>query len=248
MLDRTSEIFRPDSYGHLKTVAANVDQMLITIAPQPEPHENLIDRYLVAAHCHEISPVIILNKSDLLEPFNRESLLKLSNLYRNLGYQILHVSTKTEEGVDQLESILADKTSIFVGQSGVGKSSIVKKLLPQEAIKIGELSDAVIKGKHTTTYSRLFHFKNGGSCIDSPGIREFGLWHIDKDDLIKGFTELHHHAQHCQFRNCSHNQEPGCAIKKALKTGEISDTRFTSYQRILHSLDDVTIKNNTRYS
>ena len=243
VLDRNSEIYRPDSYGHLRVVAANVNQMLITVAPKPEPHENLIDRYLVSAHSHNIDPVIILNKSDLLEPFNRDALLKISNSYRKLGYQVIHISTKSREGVDELEAILRDKTSIFVGQSGVGKSSLVKMLLPEQDVKIGELSDAAIKGKHTTTHSRLFHFNNGGTCIDSPGIREFGLWHIDKHDLIRGFIEINEHAALCKFRNCSHNQEPGCAVKKAVKNGQISPRRFASYQQILRSLDDVTIKN-----
>ena len=131
--------------------------------------------------------------------------------------------------------------TIFVGQSGVGKSSLIQALLPKEDIKIGELSEAVKKGRHTTTHASLYHFEFGGHCIDSPGIREFGLWHLTAEEVLNGFKELQSLAEHCKFRDCSHSHEPGCALLKALDEQVISEQRFKSYQQIIHSLDDVDI-------
>jgi len=238
-LERNSQIQRPDSYGDLKTVAANVSQLLITIAPEPEPFAALIDRYLVAAHFHHIEPVILVNKCELIKG---ETIPEMMRRYENLGYLVQYVSAKKQTGFDNLQSLLKQNTSIFVGQSGVGKSSLVKSLLPNMDIRIGELSDAQIKGRHTTTHSQLFHFPGGGCCIDSPGIREFGLWHVEASDVLAGFKEIQEQAALCKFRDCSHNSEPGCAVRAALDSGAISIERFESYQLILNQLDDVDIK------
>ena len=242
---RTTALHRPDSYGNLKAVAANVDQMIITIAPKPEPFTNLIDRYLVAAEVHGITPIIIINKSDLLVEFKRDAILRMSALYEKLGYRVIQVSAHQADTLAELEQTLIDKNSIFVGQSGVGKSSLVKALIPEKDIKVGDLSHSEAKGRHTTTHSQLFHFPKGGAFIDSPGIREFGLWHIEKEDVIEGFPELKEAASECKFRNCSHNKEPGCAIKAALKNALISEERFKNYQQIINTLSEVEIKKNT---
>ena len=242
-LPRNTLLSRPDAYGNLKPVASNVDQILITIAVKPEPFSNLIDRYLVAAETHQITPILVINKTDLLEEFKRDKILKLSALYERLGYRVLHVSANSNKGVDELQETLKDKISIFVGQSGVGKSSLVKALIPDLDIKIGSLSHTIDKGKHTTTHSQLFEFPLGGAFIDSPGVREFGLWHVEKDKVIDGFPELKEAASQCKFRNCSHNKEPHCGIKQALKANTISAERFHNYQHILASLDEVEIKN-----
>ncbi len=239
---RSSLLSRPDTYGKLKPVAANVDQIIVTIAPQPEFFTNLIDRYLVVAELNHIKPLILINKADLIDDENAEKFEDLKESYSGIGYQVLLFSAKTEIGVNALISQLRDKTSILVGQSGVGKSSILKLLMPEEEIQVGQLSDAKNKGRHTTTHSQLFHFSGGGECIDSPGIREFGLWNLEAPDVIKGFVELNALTDQCKFRDCSHNHEPGCAIQNARKEKAISETRFISYQRIVASLDDVQIK------
>lgn len=239
---RTSELTRPDSYGNLRIVAANVDQLLITIAPQPLPHANLIDRYITAAEISGIKPIILLNKSDLLDGEEREDLEQIRQLYSQLGYPLIETSAKQERGLDQLIEILQHKTSIFVGQSGVGKSSIIKALLPEEEIRVGALSEAMAKGKHTTTHSQLFHFIHGGECIDSPGIREFGLWHFNAEEIMQGFIELRDLAGNCKFRDCSHQREPGCAILDALASRSISQLRYDSYLHIINTLNDVEIK------
>ena len=236
---RQTEIQRPDIYGKLRSVAANVSQLIITIAPQPEPHANLIDRYLVAAHIHKLQPLILLNKADLALP---ETLLSMSKQYSELGYQVLEVSASKGQGLSALSEKLCENTSIFVGQSGVGKSSIIQSLLPNEEIRIGALSSAANKGRHTTTNSQLYHFSSGGYCIDSPGIREFGLWHASPEEVLASFPELAAQAEMCRFRDCAHRSEPGCAIRAALDEGKICAKRFASYQSILNQLGDVTIK------
>ena len=245
MLPRTTSLMRPDNFGKLKPVAANIDQMLITLAPKPEPFANLIDRYLIAAEVNGIDPIILVNKVDILEGTIREKVLKISAIYSKLGYNVIDISAHTREGLADLEETLVAKTSIFVGQSGVGKSSLVKALCPDLEIKIGSLSNAKEKGRHTTTHSELFRFPKGGACIDSPGIREFGLWHVSEEDVTKGFIEINKAAKKCKFRNCRHKNDPGCAVRAAIKTKEISEQRYKSYLQIIASLSNVAMKNHS---
>lgn len=242
VLPRHSELSRPDAYGHLKPMAANVDNLIITLAIEPEAHANLIDRYLAVAAITDLSPVIVMNKIDLLSPEQDAHYQQLKSVYTALNYRFIEVSVKKQQGLAELRAQLDGRTSIFVGQSGVGKSSILRHFLPEQSIKVGELSSSAAKGKHTTTRSNLYTFKEGGMCIDSPGIREFGLWHLTPDNITFGFSEINEAAQSCKFRNCQHRNEPGCAVKAALEKNTISHARFTSYQRILLSLDDVTMK------
>jgi len=237
-----NRLLRPDSFGKLRAIAANIDQVLITVAPEPEPFSGLIDRYLVVAESLRITPILVLNKSDLLSNERHSELSILLNSYRQLGYDLIEVSAKTGTGIEELRKRLCEKTSIFTGQSGVGKSSVLQQLLPDESLKIGALSEQVAKGRHTTTHAQLYHFSEGGNCIDSPGIREFGLWHLSKDDVIYGFVELRNLAGQCKFRDCRHQQEPGCAISSAVQENRISAARFESFSRIIQSLDDVEIR------
>ncbi len=233
-------IQRPDSFGNLKLVAANVDCALIVLAPEPVAHANLIDRYLVALHALDIRPVLVLNKSDLLTAGH--SMLALAAGYEALGYTCLRVSAQDIGSLTPLQAVLAEGTSILVGQSGVGKSSLLQALLPAEAIKIGELSEGVAKGRHTTTHARLYHVSGGGRCIDSPGIREFGLGHLSVEQVAQGFVEFEGYLGRCKFRNCLHQQDPGCALIRAREEGAISPERFTSYQQILASQSLTTPK------
>ena len=179
-----------------------------------------------------------MNKCDLIDESNKEELENLLSTYVDLGYRVIRTSTKDAEGMSQLYDFLQDRISVFVGQSGVGKSSLIGTLLPDIEISVGELSQKRKKGTHTTTTARLFHMPSGGDLIDSPGIREFGLWHISEDELLEGFTEFRPHLGYCKFRDCSHEQEPGCAIREALEKGEITPHRFESYLRIRQSIRD----------
>ncbi len=242
--ERASVLERPDPRGQLKPVAANIDQILIVFAVEPEPHANLIDRYLVAAEATGIAPVLVLNKADLL-PEGGGELGALLARYAALGYPVVTTSTAHEGGLDALYRRLAGRTSVFVGQSGVGKSSLIDRLLPEEELRIGALSEDSRKGRHTTTTARLYRFAPGelddaeaGELIDSPGIREFGLTHLDEDQVAEGFIEFREHLDRCRFRDCRHRKEPGCALLAAVEAGEIHADRFASYRRIVDSLEE----------
>lgn len=237
---RMSELHRPDSFGKMKLVAANISQAIIVIAPFPEPHANLIDRYLIAIKQLGIRARIVVNKSELRK--TDDPGLQFLDLYPSLGYKVTEVSAHSGDKIDALKQLLAMETSIFVGQSGVGKSSLIQALLPDEELKIGELSEQANKGRHTTTHARLYHFPFGGNCIDSPGIREFGLWHLSAEDIAAGFVEFQPFIDKCHFRDCKHQQEPGCSLIQAVKDGHISPQRFNSFQHIVASLDQVTVR------
>lgn len=236
-LARSSELLRPDRYGELKAVAANIDRILIVIAPYPEPFASAIDRYLVAAEATGIPPLLLLNKTDLVDADNEAALADLLHPYPGLGYPLLRLSTRSGEGLPELLATLARGTSVFVGQSGVGKSSLINALLPGAGARIGALSQATQKGTHTTTAAELFHLPGGGDLIDSPGIREFGLWHMSEQELLEGFVEFRPFIGHCRFRDCQHREEPGCAISAALLRGEISERRMESYWHLRNSLE-----------
>lgn len=237
VLPRTSALQRPDPHGDMKTVAANIDRIIIVVAPYPEPHANLIDRYLVAASAIDIEPVLLINKTDRIDDSTRDKIQYLEKTYRDLGYQVLMVSTQTGTGLEEFREYLTHYTSVFVGQSGVGKSSLVNALLPDSNLRVGGLSERQ-QGTHTTTSATLLHFPGGGHLIDSPGIREFGLWHMDEDEVLEGFVEFRPFLGHCKFRDCSHKHEPGCAILSALTEGKISHTRMDSYRYILRTLNE----------
>lgn len=235
--ERTSLLSRPDNRGAMHAVAANVDQMFIVLAPTPAPSQTTVDRYLIAAAIQNINPIIILNKEDLLpgDPHQPE-LLSLIDQYKQLNIPSLIVSAKIKHNLNLLDDFLYDKTSVFVGQSGVGKSSIMATLLPEQNIKVGDLSIQGQHGKHTTTTTRLYHLERGGIVIDSPGIREFPLWEMSAAELAYGFIEFRDYLHECKFRNCIHVNEPECALLAATAAGKISKTRMESYQKILSSM------------
>lgn len=233
---RRSVIVRPDGLGKLKPVAANIDQVFIVLAPEPEPHTVLLDRYLLAAENAGINAGIVLNKID--DPALEEVFEPLLDVYRQLDYPVYVISCLHQRGLEPLRAALIDNTSVFAGQSGVGKSSLVNALLPDVETRTGSLSDQVQKGRHTTTTATLFDLPDGGCLIDSPGIREFHLTHLDRQQIFAGFRELQDVPAQCQFRNCQHDQEPGCAVNAFIDEGKMHPLRLQSLLYILNNQDN----------
>ncbi|MFC3396825.1 small ribosomal subunit biogenesis GTPase RsgA [Brenneria rubrifaciens] len=238
---RHSVLTRPDYYDGVKPIAANIDQIVIVSAILPELSLNIIDRYLVACETLDVEPLIVLNKVDLLDEDACRFVNELMDIYRALNYRVLMASSHTQEGMAELEQALTGRISIFAGQSGVGKSSLLNALLAlgEERILVNKVSNNSGLGQHTTTAARLYHFPHGGDVIDSPGVREFGLWHLAPDQITRGFIEFRQYIGSCKFRDCKHDNDPGCAIRAALDRGDIAAERFDNYHRILESMAQV---------
>jgi len=216
-----------------KAVAANIDQVIIVCSLVPKPNSYLIDRYLVAAENLPARPIIVINKIDMLDEENEHVVNDINAIYDTIGYRVVETSAIKSTGLDELQSMLADATSILVGLSGVGKSSLVKDLLPDIDIRIGEISEASKEGKHTTTVSTLYALPTGGHLIDSPGVRDFSPINLDKEQILNGFIELKPYRGKCKFANCSHTHEPGCAITEAVEEGKVSQQRVNSFRKML---------------
>ncbi|MDU5836398.1 MAG: small ribosomal subunit biogenesis GTPase RsgA [Pantoea sp.] len=247
--ERSSVLTRPDYYDGLKPIAANIDQIIIVSAILPELSLNIIDRYLVASETLGIEPLLVLNKTDLLDDKARAFVDQQMDIYRRIGYRVLMVSSHAKAGLAELEAALTDRISIFAGQSGVGKSSLLNALLGldaavETAIVTNDVSDVSGLGQHTTTASRLYHFPHGGDVIDSPGVREFGLWHLEPEQITRGFVEFREFLGGCKFRDCKHGSDPGCAIRAAVEAGQIDISRFDNYHRILESMAQVKTRKN----
>lgn len=233
--ERQNEFARANARGQKQVVAANLDQVLIVIAPAPEPSRDLVERYLVAAHSLGIKPVIVVNKAELLDTGAFDSSGPLGRLdeYRELGYQVIETSCEGPPGTAGLESSLETRTSILAGQSGVGKSSLVNQLLPDLDLQTGALSKVTGKGTHTTTTTIMYTLPCGGRLIDSPGVWEYGLWELDRQELADGFIDFDVAGDACRFNNCKHSGEPGCSVKQAVAEGKIREWRYQSYLRLL---------------
>lgn len=234
--DRQSVLLRPDFYDGLKPVAANIDRIVVVSSVLPEFSCNIIDRYLVAAEVTDIPPLLVINKADMLSDAEREVLEEQLAVYERIGYDYLWVSAHTGLGMEALKTLLRQGTSILVGQSGVGKSSMMNSILPELQLSTRDVSSVSGLGQHTTTASRLYHLPDGGQLIDSPGIREFGLWHFNPEQVTAGFIEFRDYLGHCKFRDCKHITDPGCAILQAVADGHISEIRYQSYLKILTSM------------
>lgn len=237
ILPRKNYFVRADERQRQHIIAANLDQVLVVIAAKPLPSRDLVERYLLAVHSLGIEPVIVLNKMDLrvAEDETAAGADVLAHIpdYETLGYTVIRTSCKSEPGIAGLRYILKDRTSILVGQSGVGKSSLINQLLPDLQIQTGALSEATGKGTHTTTSTMLYQLTGGGNLIDSPGVWEYGIWKLEKRELAAGFIEFESWLGQCRFNDCVHATEPDCAIKQAVADGYIHDWRYQSYLRLL---------------
>ena len=235
---RKNELSRPDYYDGIKVMASNIDQIIIVSAVLPTLSLNIIDRYLVICETANIPALIVLNKVDLLSEEERQAVKKQLAIYEKIGYETLMLSADTGENMEALHAYLRQGTSIFVGQSGVGKSSLINQLLPEINALTGAVSDVSGLGQHTTTASCLYHLPLGGNLIDSPGIREFGLWHLEPNQITDGYREFQSVLGTCKFRDCKHGSDPGCAIREAVEKGEIDPMRFENYHRLIESRNE----------
>ncbi|NIG62955.1 MAG: small ribosomal subunit biogenesis GTPase RsgA [Serratia symbiotica] len=243
---RTSVLTRADFYNGVKPIAANIDQIVIVSAILPELSLNIIDRYLVASETLGIEALIVLNKIDLVDTAARQRINGMMEIYRKIRYRVLEVSSQTLEGMAAFEQALAGRISIFAGQSGIGKSSLLNALLPpsEQQIQVNQVSEVSGLGQHTTTTARLYHYPHGGNVIDSPGVREFGLWHLQPEQIIEGFVEFRNYLGACKFRDCSHDTDLGCTIRAAMEKGDIAEERFNNYHRIMESMAQVRGRKN----
>lgn len=225
---RTSLLFRSDEFKE-KIIAANVTQIIVVVAAEPAFYEDLVSRCLIAAEAASLKIVIVLNKCDL-EQATRAALAQLQ-LYRDLGYPLVTLSARQD--ISPLRSCLQGETSVLVGQSGMGKSSIINALLPAAQAHTREISQALNSGKHTTTHARLYHLDDDSHIIDSPGLQEFGLSHINEMDIAHAFVEFRPYLGHCRFSNCRHLVEPGCAVLEAATAGKIDRRRLGTFHKLV---------------
>lgn len=243
---RESVLSRPDYSGRDKPLAANLTQIVVLIAPQPEPSGYLIDQYLVAAELMGVKALMVGNKMDLLEGPAARVFRRRFDHYPAVGYPILWTSLREPEGIGPVGKALSGEISILVGQSGVGKSSLVKALLPDQEIQIGRLSRATGLGRHTTSAATCYRLPGGGSLIDSPGVRSFRLGTIDHDSLQWGFRELRPYLGHCRFSDCRHQEEPGCALREAVASGLIASERIASFHHLAAGLSQGPLQSRPR--
>jgi ribosome biogenesis GTPase len=232
---RRTVLHRANGSNGQRPLVANIDQVVIEAALEPALDYFLIDKYTVVAELSQTEPLIIINKSDLLQEQDRERINVLISEYRDIGYTTLLISARKNTGIEAFIANLSGKTSILVGQSGVGKSSLIKRLLPHRDIDVGKLSAASGLGKHTTTSTTLYHLPQGGRLIDSPGVRDFHLARVPDEELGHGFREFRPYLGQCRFNNCRHLSEPGCAIRAAVAEGRILERRMASYRKLMES-------------
>jgi ribosome biogenesis GTPase len=219
-------------------IAANVDlAVLIATIDYPVTTTTFIDRYLASAEAYRIPVLLVFNKIDRYDKFELERLEELIEIYEKIGYQCLKTSATTGDGINELKLALQNKTSVVNGHSGVGKSTLINLIQPNLKLKTSEISDLHKTGKHTTTYSELFKLDFGGYIIDTPGIKAFGMLEMEAWEISHYFTEIFKISENCQYSNCSHTHEPGCAVKQAVDEGRIAPSRFISYLGLLEGDD-----------
>lgn len=237
--DRKNYINRqsPRAKHQQHIVAANVDQSLvIATLKEPRTSQGFIDRFLVACEMYHVPAIIILNKADIYGKKELQKFEEWKEMYEHIGYKLILVSARERTGINELEKVMKDKISLLSGHSGVGKSSLLNEILPVLNLKTQDVSGWSGKGLHTTTFAEMFDLPSGGKVIDTPGMREFGLVNLDRQELSHYFPEMRELINDCQFNNCLHINEPGCAIKKAVEDGKIYPERYQSYCNILDTI------------
>lgn len=237
--ERTSLLSRPDRYDGIKPIASNLTKIAIVCTKEPEFSTNILDRYLVACEQAKILPIIVINKIELFETEEEINYLNgVLDVYQKIGYKVYKTSTFEDIGITELKNEIKTDNCIFVGQSGVGKSSLLNKLVPEAKALTNVISEISGLGQHTTTNSKLYHFEEGGIIIDSPGVRGFALWHLTNQQVTNSYKEFLPFLGTCKFRDCKHENDKGCAIIQAVKDGHIAKFRLENYYQILKSMEN----------
>lgn len=237
LLPRRSVLTRPARQGKTRPVAANIDKVIVVFATEPHCDFLLIDQYLAVCENRNISAELVFNKIDLTPTSERQRITQELTHYQDMGYTLHCVSATTSEGLTTLTDALANQTSILAGQSGVGKSSLTNALIPDKALKTNTLSTANAHGRHTTTAATLYHLPSGGSLIDSPGVAIFGLAGLSEVQLAYGFREFQPFIETCQFNDCQHQKDKGCAVRQAVEDQSISKTRYHRYLKLKEKMN-----------
>ena len=220
-------------------IASNMDQsILLATLKSPKTSQGFIDRFLVSCEAFHIPAIIVFNKADIYGPEELERYAELKSMYEAVGYQVFLISIEQKMGLEPLDALLKNKTTLVSGHSGVGKSSLINYLFPDLELTTQEVSGWSGKGMHTTTFAQMYDYPGGGAVIDTPGMRELGLVNLEKEELAQYFPEMRAKMQGCQFNNCQHINEPGCAVKAAVEKGLISEARFFSYVDLWHGIEE----------
>jgi len=227
--DRRNQLTRPNLRGKVEVLAANIDRLLVMAAPSPEPDWSIVDRYLCAAELIHANAAVVFNKSDLHESESFDAALED---YLRIGYPTVRCSAKSGKNIEAVAALLHDGVSIIVGQSGVGKSSLINRLLQDEQQRVAAVSGKSGEGRHTTVNSAMLPLPGGGAVIDSPGVRDYAPA-LQPGEVVAGYREIAAAGQYCRFANCRHLREPGCAVKEAVDQGTISQRRYDSYRHLL---------------
>lgn len=239
--DRRNYIIRqsPHNKRYYHIISANLDQaLLIATLREPRTSQGFLDRFLVASEMYAVPAILVFNKADIYKAKEMTLFEHFREMYTQIGYTVLLTSTKTGQGMDEVKACLRGKVTMLSGHSGVGKSSFINALFPEMNLRTKEVSDWSGKGMHTTTFAEMFDLPGGGQVIDTPGVREFGLMDVTPQDLSHYFPEMRAVLGNCQFNNCRHLEEPGCAVKQAVIEGIITEDRYVSYVNILETLPE----------
>jgi ribosome biogenesis GTPase len=232
ILPRTSQLSRRSpsgAYGE-RIVASNVDQVVVVFAiAQPEPNEGMLDRFLVIAEANDLAARVVINKIDLVD---EATAVARFGLYAGIGYPVHYTSRVTGAGLNELHEVLRDRTSVLSGPSGVGKSSLMNAMYPGLDLRVGEISESVNKGRHTTVGALMHPLPDGGYVVDTPGLRELGLWGLPSSALDQCFPEFRESLGNCRFADCRHLAEPQCAVREAVTMGRVSESRYASYAKL----------------
>lgn len=240
ILPRDNQLSRPNMRGNVEILAANVELLLVVAAAAPDPDWFIVDRYLAAAETMGTNAAVLFNKTDIA-PADANF-----DDYAKVGYATISCCANSGDNIESIRTVLGQQTAIIVGQSGVGKSSIINALLGADSLRTGEISAKNQEGKHTTVNSEMLEIPGGSRIIDSPGVRDYAPALSDKNQVLRGFRELESTAQLCRFANCRHLREPGCAVKDGVETGDISARRYESYRRLYILTDKIESQSQTR--